>query len=47
MIDKIPYEAFFALYLIIASNYIGDLFSCKFRELLSSSMLIRHDMRCF
>lgn len=42
MIDKIPYEAFFALYLIIASNYIGDLFSCKFRELLSSSMLIKH-----
>tara|TARA_B110000858_G_scaffold198239_1_gene263465 strand:+ start:5740 stop:6312 length:573 start_codon:yes stop_codon:yes gene_type:complete len=42
MFTKIPYEAFFALYLIIASNYLGELFSCKFRELLSSNMLIKH-----
>jgi NADH:ubiquinone oxidoreductase subunit 6 (subunit J) len=42
MLEKIPHEAFFALYLIIASNYIADLFSCKFREFLSNSMLIKH-----
>jgi ABC-type multidrug transport system fused ATPase/permease subunit len=39
---KIPYEAFFALYLIISSNYLGELFSCKFREFLSSNMIIKH-----
>lgn len=42
MFVKIPYEAFFALYLIISSNYLGELFSCKFREFLSSNMLIKH-----
>lgn len=42
MFDKIPYEAFFALYLIISSNFLGELFSCKFRELLSSNMIIKH-----
>lgn len=42
MFDKIPYEAFFALYLLISSNYIGELFSCKFREFLSSNMIIKH-----
>lgn len=38
----IPYEAFFALYLFISSNFLGELFSCKFREYLSSNMLIKH-----
>jgi len=39
---KIPYEVFFAFYLIISSNFLGELFSCKFRELLSSNMIIKH-----
>ena len=43
---KIPYEAFFALYLIISSNFLGELFSCKFREFLSSNMIIKH-LLCF
>lgn len=42
MFGKIPYEAFFALYLIISSNFLGDLLSCKFREFLSSNMIIKH-----
>jgi len=42
MLNVIPYEAFFAIYLLISSNYIGELFSCKFRELLSNSMLLKH-----
>lgn len=42
MFGKIPYEAFFALYLIISSNFLGELFSCKFREFLSSNMIIKH-----
>lgn len=42
MLDKIPYEAFFALYLIISSNFLGELVSCKFREVLSSNMIIKH-----
>ena len=42
MFSKIPYEAFFALYLIISSNFLGELFSCKFREFLSSNMIIKH-----
>lgn len=42
MFAKIPYEALFALYLIISSNYLGELFSCKFREFLSSNMIIKH-----
>lgn len=37
-----PYEAFFAIYLIISSNFLGELFSCKFREILSSNMLVKH-----
>lgn len=42
MFGKIPYEAFFALYLIISSNFLGELSSCKFREFLSSNMIIKH-----
>jgi len=44
---KIPYEAFFAFYLLISSNYLGELFSCKFREYLSSSMIIKHILGIF
>lgn len=42
MFDKIPYEAFFALYLIISCNFLEELISCKFREFLSSNMIIKH-----
>tara|TARA_B110000444_G_scaffold244888_1_gene264765 strand:- start:604 stop:1167 length:564 start_codon:yes stop_codon:yes gene_type:complete len=44
---KIPYEAFFAFYLIISSNYLGELFGCKFREFLSSNMIIKHILGIF
>tara|TARA_B100001540_G_scaffold34150_1_gene30097 strand:- start:1473 stop:2048 length:576 start_codon:yes stop_codon:yes gene_type:complete len=40
--DNIPYEAFFAIYLIIACNFIGEVFGCKFRQLLQNNMLIKH-----
>ena len=41
-LDNIPYEAFFAIYLIIACNFIGEVFGCKFRQLLQNNMLIKH-----
>ena len=40
--NNIPYEAFFAIYLIIACNFIGELFGCKFRQALQESMLLKH-----
>jgi hypothetical protein len=42
LLDNIPYEAFFAIYLIIASNYYGELFGCKFRKLLTDNMFLKH-----
>lgn len=42
LLNNIPYEAFFAIYLIIASNYIGELFGCKFRKLLTENMYLKH-----
>ena len=44
---KIPYEAFFAFYLLISSNYLGELFSCKFRQYLSTSMITKHILGLF
>lgn len=40
--QNIPYQAFFAIYLIIACNFIGELFGCKLRQLLSENMLAKH-----
>lgn len=42
MFQNIPYEAFFAIYLIIACNYIGEIFGCKFRQLLINNIFIKH-----
>lgn len=42
LLNNIPYEAFFAIYLIIASNYLGELFGCKFRKLLTENMFLKH-----
>ena len=39
---NIPYEAFFAIYLIIACNFIGELFGCKFRQALQENMYLKH-----
>lgn len=40
--QNIPYQAFFAIYLIIACNFIGELFGCKLRQLLTDNMLVKH-----
>ena len=40
--ENIPYEAFFAIYLIIACNYIGEIFGCKFRKLLQDNIYMKH-----
>lgn len=40
--ENIPYEAFFAIYLIIACNYIGEIFGCKFRKILQDNMYVKH-----
>jgi len=42
LFDNIPYEAFFAIYLIIACNFIGELFGCKFRQALQENMYLKH-----
>lgn len=34
--------AVFVLYLVIASNFLAPLFSCRLRESIESSMVIRH-----
>lgn len=34
--------AVFAVYLLVASNYIAEIFSCKLRHLLSNSMLAKN-----
>jgi len=38
----IPYEAFFAIYLIIACNFLGDLLGCKFKQMLQENMYVKH-----
>jgi len=38
----IPYEAFFAIYLIIACNFLGDLLGCKLKKLLQENMYVKH-----
>jgi hypothetical protein len=42
ILKNIPYEAIFAIYLIIACNYIGELFGCKFRQALKENMYLKH-----
>ena len=42
ILKNIPYEAFFAIYLIIACNFIGELFGCKFRQALQENMYLKH-----
>lgn len=42
LLNNIPYEAFFAIYLIIACNFIGELFGCKFRQALQENMYLKH-----
>tara|TARA_B000000475_G_scaffold94878_1_gene77129 strand:+ start:808 stop:1386 length:579 start_codon:yes stop_codon:yes gene_type:complete len=42
ILNGIPYEAFFAIYLIIACNFIGELFGCKFRQMLQENMYLKH-----
>lgn len=42
LLNNIPYEAFFAIYLLIASNYFGELFGCKIRKLLTENMFLKH-----
>ena len=29
--NEIPYEAFFGIYLLVASNFLAELFGCKLR----------------
>ena len=41
-LKNIPYEAFFAIYLIIACNFIGELFGCKLRQVLQENMYLKH-----
>ena len=40
--NEIPYEAFFGIYLLVASNFLAELFGCKLRYYLNQSMLIKH-----
>lgn len=42
LLKNIPYEAFFAIYLIIACNFLGELFGCKFRQALQENMILKH-----
>jgi len=38
----IPYQAFFAIYLIISCNFLSDLLGCKFKKLLRENMYVKH-----
>jgi len=40
--ENIPYQGFFAIYLIIAMNFTGELFGCKLRQILEENMLAKH-----
>jgi hypothetical protein len=39
---EIPIYMVFVLYLIISSNFLAQLFSCRLQELLNSSMFVKH-----
>ena len=38
----LPVYTVFVLFLIIASNYIGELFPCKIQDVLSSNIYLKH-----
>jgi hypothetical protein len=42
IINNIPISNVFVLFLIIASNYIGELFPCRVQDLLSSNVYLKH-----
>ena len=40
--DNFPVYTVFVLFLIIASNYIGELFPCKVQDILASNVYLKH-----
>lgn len=42
IINKLPVSNVFVLFLIIASNYIGELFPCRVQDLLTSNIYLKH-----
>ena len=41
-IESVSIYNIFIFFLIISSNYLGELFPCKIQEMLSSNMLFKH-----
>lgn len=39
---NIPYNAFFLVYVLIACNFLAEIFGCKLQKLLRESMIAKH-----